>query len=131
MEDQEYARKSWDHVKAERQRVSCELAQMGWKILPSQANFIFATTPDGNGQAAYLGLKEQGILVRHFDKPGLADKIRITIGTSQENNAAPRRASNRCPPPAKPPSICPRTDNRFGSTGVPPVSESPPACNTL
>ena len=35
----------------------------------------------------YLGLKQQGILVRHFDKPGLSDKIRITIGTSQENNA--------------------------------------------
>jgi histidinol-phosphate aminotransferase len=32
-------------------------------------------------------LKAQGILVRYFDKPGLADKIRITIGTSQENNA--------------------------------------------
>ena len=87
IEDQEYARKSWDHVKAERQRVSAELTQMGWKILPSQTNFILASTPSGNGKAAYQGLKHQGILVRFFDKPGLSDKIRITIGTSQENNA--------------------------------------------
>ena len=36
---------------------------------------------------AYMGLKEQGILVRFFNLPGLTDKIRITIGTSQENNA--------------------------------------------
>jgi len=87
LEDQEYARRTWEHVRGERQRLSAELTQMGWTVLPSSANFIFATPPDGRGREAYLGLKRQGILVRHFDKPGLADKIRITIGTSQENNA--------------------------------------------
>jgi histidinol-phosphate aminotransferase len=85
--DQEYAKKTWEQVKSERQRVSSELTQMGWKVLPSEANFIFAACPDGRGRDAYLGLKRQGILVRYFDKPGLADKLRITIGTSQENNA--------------------------------------------
>jgi len=63
------------------------LTQLGWKVLPSHANFIFAAAPDGRGKDAYLGLKRQGILVRYFDKPGLSDKIRITLGTSQENNA--------------------------------------------
>ena len=87
IEDQEYARKTWEHVRSERQRISAELTQMGWGVLPSQANFILATVPGGKGKEAYLGLKEQGILVRFFDKHGLADKIRITIGTSQENNA--------------------------------------------
>jgi histidinol-phosphate aminotransferase len=85
--DQEYAKKTWEHVRAERQRISSELTQMGWTVLPSQANFIFAQTPTGRGREAYLGLKQQGILVRYFDKPGLKDKIRITVGTSQENNA--------------------------------------------
>ena len=85
--DQPYAKKSWEHVRSERQRISSELTQMGWTVLPSQANFILATTPSGRGREAYLGLKQQGILVRYFDKPGLADKIRITVGTSQENNA--------------------------------------------
>jgi histidinol-phosphate aminotransferase len=87
IEDQEYARRTWEHVRGERQRVSAELTQMGWKVLPSQANFIFATPPHGRGEDIYLGLKEQGILVRYFNKPGLRDKVRITIGTSQENNA--------------------------------------------
>src|SRR5206468_10452726 len=85
--DQEYARKTWEHVKSERQRVSSELTQLGWKVLPSHANFILASVPDGGGRDAYLGLKRQGILVRYFDRPGLLDKIRITVGTSQENNA--------------------------------------------
>jgi histidinol-phosphate aminotransferase len=85
--DQDHAKRGWDHIRAERQRVSSELTQLGWTVLPSQANFILASVPNGKGRAAYLGLKEQGILVRFFDLPGLTDKIRITIGTSQENNA--------------------------------------------
>ena len=40
--------------------------------------------PGGDGKSAYLKLKERGILVRFFDKPGLRDKLRITIGTPQE-----------------------------------------------
>ena len=87
IEDQEYARKSWEFVKSERQRLSSELTQLGWTVAKSQANFILATAPNGRGRDVYLGLKQQGILVRYFDKPGLTDKIRITVGQSQENNA--------------------------------------------
>ena len=87
IQDQDHARRGWEHVRSERQRVSSELTQAGWTVLPSQANFILATVPNGKGREAYLGLKEQGILVRYFHRPGLTDKIRITIGTSQENNA--------------------------------------------
>ncbi len=85
--DQDHARMTWDYVRGERQRLSSELAQIGWTVLPSQANFIFAACPSGQGREVFLGLKRQGILVRHFDLPGLQDKIRITIGQSQENNA--------------------------------------------
>ena len=87
IEDQEYARKSWEFVRSERQRLSSELTQLGWTVAKSQANFILATAPNGRGRDVYLGLKQQGILVRYFDKPGLSDKIRITVGQSQENNA--------------------------------------------
>jgi len=87
IEDQEYARDKWDYVRSERQRMSSELTQMGWTVLPSQANFILVTVPDGRGREAYQGLKQQGILVRFFDKPGLKDKLRITIGQAHENNA--------------------------------------------
>ena len=87
LEDQAYARGTWENIKAERTRVSAELTQLGWTVLPSQANFILASVPSGDGKAMYLGLKDQGILVRFFDLPGLQDKIRITIGHSHENNA--------------------------------------------
>ncbi len=87
IEDQAYARRNWEYVKGERARVSSELSQLGWTVLPSQANFILAQVPTGRGKETYLGLKHQGILVRYFDLPGLQDKIRITIGQSHENNA--------------------------------------------
>jgi len=87
IEDQEYARRTWEHVKTERTRVAQELSLMGWLPLPSQANFILAAVPSGRGKEVYLGLKAQGILVRFFDAPGLRDKVRVTIGTIQENNA--------------------------------------------
>lgn len=85
--DQEYAREKWEQIKSERERVTAELVQLGWSVLPSRANFLLARAPDGRGREAYLGLKAQGILVRYFDRPGLTDKIRITIGQSHENNA--------------------------------------------
>jgi histidinol-phosphate aminotransferase len=85
--DQEDARAKWEQIKNERERVSSELTQLGWSVLPSKANFVLARAPDGQGREAYLGLKAQGILVRYFDRPGLTDKIRITIGQSHENNA--------------------------------------------
>jgi histidinol-phosphate aminotransferase len=87
IQDQDYAREKWEQIKSERERVSSELTQLGWTVLPSRANFVLARSPDGRGRDAYLGLKAQGILVRYFDRPGLQDKIRITIGQSQENNA--------------------------------------------
>ena len=85
--DQEYASDKWEYVRKERARLTKELNSMGWKVIPSQANFILVHAPDGNGKAAYQGLKDQGILVRYFDRPGLTDKIRITVGTAEENNA--------------------------------------------
>jgi histidinol-phosphate aminotransferase len=87
IEDQAYARSTWENIKSERTRISAELTQLGWTVLPSQANFILAAVPSGRGKEMYLGLKQQGILVRYFDLPGLQDKIRITIGQSHENNA--------------------------------------------
>ncbi len=85
--DQDYARQNWARVRSERDRLATELHALGWTTLPSQANFLLATAPDANGKHAYLQLKAQGILVRYFDKPGLQDKIRITVGSPQDNDA--------------------------------------------
>jgi len=85
--DQEYAKQTWEQIRSERQRLTSELQQLGWSVLPSQANFILAAVPAGRGRDAYQKLKHQGILVRYFDKPGLHDKIRITVGRAEEHNA--------------------------------------------
>ncbi len=84
--DQDYARRTWEKVRAERERMTSELTKLGWKVVPSRANFVLATVPDGDGNSAYLKLKQRGILVRFFDKPGLRDKLRITIGTPEDND---------------------------------------------
>jgi histidinol-phosphate aminotransferase len=86
-EDREHAAMTWEHVRAERSRIAGELESLGWNVVPSHANFLLAKVPGGDGRAMFEGLKRQGILIRYFDKSGLADKVRITIGTSQENNA--------------------------------------------
>ncbi len=87
LEDQQYARRVWAEIVSERRRLGEELEKVGWPVLPSEANFVLASVPGGDGKRAYLGLKEQGILVRYFDLPGLTDRLRITVGTSQETNA--------------------------------------------
>jgi histidinol-phosphate aminotransferase len=87
IEDQVSATQSWQHIRAERKRLTDALTAIGWTVIPSQANFLLVTCPGGRGRDVYLGLKHQGILVRYFDVPGLTDKVRITVGQSHENNA--------------------------------------------
>jgi histidinol-phosphate aminotransferase len=88
IEDQSYARKTWQDVRSERQRLTGALERLGFVVIPSQANFLLATVPAGSGAAAlYQGLKQAGILVRYFDKPGLVDKLRISVGRADENDA--------------------------------------------
>jgi histidinol-phosphate aminotransferase len=87
LEDQEYARRAWEEVRSERERLSAELARRGWTVIPSEANFLLATVPGGDGGAVYAALKAKGILIRYFARPGLSDKVRITIGTMAQNDA--------------------------------------------
>jgi histidinol-phosphate aminotransferase len=57
-------------------------------VLPSRGNFVLATTPGAApARPLYDALKVRGVLVRFFDKPGLNDRLRITVGTTQENGA--------------------------------------------
>jgi histidinol-phosphate aminotransferase len=90
LDDQTYARTTWEAVRAERARLSSELGKRGFEVIPSQANFVFARCPRGNAAELYAALKRQGILVRFFDKPGLQDKLRITVGTAEQNDAVLR-----------------------------------------
>jgi histidinol-phosphate aminotransferase len=88
LEDRDYARDQWTRVRGERARMTAELGRRGFAVIPSQGNFVLATVPGGEqARRLYEALKQKGILVRFFDKPGLDDKLRITIGTPDENDA--------------------------------------------
>ncbi|MDR1278154.1 MAG: aminotransferase class I/II-fold pyridoxal phosphate-dependent enzyme, partial [Treponema sp.] len=67
-----------------RERVSAALAGMGFTVIPSQANFIFARHPRISGADFFARLRERGILARRFDKPRIRDFLRISIGTDDE-----------------------------------------------
>jgi histidinol-phosphate aminotransferase len=86
--DQEHARRLWEHIRTERGRLTLELQIMGFEVPQSQANFVFARHP-GHREAAVLqeGLRKQGVLVRSWTEPELADALGIGVGTSQENDA--------------------------------------------
>ena len=63
------------------------LTELGFEVLPSQTNFLFACHKKIDGMAMYSKLKRQGILVRHFTNPRICQFNRITIGTQEEMKA--------------------------------------------
>lgn len=68
-----------------RQAATISLENIGFKVLPSNANFLFAKPPNNViAEVLYQQLKEQGVLVRYFNKPRISDYLRITIGTDAE-----------------------------------------------
>ncbi len=88
LDDQAYAREQWVLVKQARTQVTGELTRRGFAVIPSQGNFVLATLPaTAYAKPLYEGMKSRGVLVRFFDKPGLNDKLRITVGTPDENAA--------------------------------------------
>ena len=61
-----------------------KLEALGFEVIPSMANFVFAKHPRIPGKDLYLALREKGILVRHFDKPRLKEYNRITVGSREQ-----------------------------------------------
>lgn len=87
MKDGEYFRKCTAEIIANREYTVNELNKLGFEVLPSKANFIMARCKTVGGEALYKGLKEHGILVRHFKDARITDFIRITIGDRKQMKA--------------------------------------------
>ena len=90
LEDQEYLRWNVGRIRATRTRLATDLAGLGFDVVPSEANFVWATRKAGGHRELYEGLKRNKVLVRYmtFDAPTFADGpfdgLRITVGTGAE-----------------------------------------------
>ncbi len=83
-EDEAYFKESTAKIISTREKVSATLEQLGFHVLPSQANFVFATHETTTAESLYKKLKKEGVLVRYFNKPGIDNYLRITIGTDEQ-----------------------------------------------
>ena len=84
VKDDEYFQACTAAIRETRTRTAAALEELGFSVLPSSANFVFARHGRLSGRELYETLKENGILVRWFDADRIRDFIRITIGSRQQ-----------------------------------------------
>jgi histidinol-phosphate aminotransferase len=82
--DREWFNDNAAKVIASRERMAQGLIALGFDVVPSQANFVFARHPKHDGAALAYALRERKILVRHFAKPRIDQYLRITVGTDEQ-----------------------------------------------
>lgn len=84
IEDNEYFKSTCKKVIKTRERVTLELEKLGFDVLDSQTNFIFATHNKHNMKSLFEYLKTQKVFIRYFSLPRIENYVRITIGTNEE-----------------------------------------------
>jgi histidinol-phosphate aminotransferase len=87
MRDREHLQQNCHKVMATRERSAEQLKALGFTVLPSKTNFLFVRPPNGQAEQLYKQLREQGILVRFFNKPRINQYLRVTIGTDEDMDA--------------------------------------------
>ena len=87
IEDEGYFQSIRGRVMATRDKTARALAELGFTVLPSRANFLFVSRPGVPGRQLLDGLRERGILVRWWSDPLISDWLRITVGTDGEMQA--------------------------------------------
>lgn len=95
--DQAYKNDCAEKVKASRGQLTTDLRKLGFVVPDSQTNFVLATPPSSDAEQLYLALKERGILVRYYKEPRLDDKLRITVGTPEQNQTLLKELATLCP----------------------------------
>jgi len=86
-EDREWFERTRQAVIASRAEVVAGLQALGFEVLPSAANFVFARHPQKDAAGLAAGLREQGVIVRHFKQARISQFLRITIGAPEQNRA--------------------------------------------
>jgi histidinol-phosphate aminotransferase len=86
LEDEAHFQQSLAMVIEERDRLTRGLTRLGFEVLPSAANFVFARHPARDGAGLAAELRAQAVLVRHFAKPRISDYLRITVGTTAQTD---------------------------------------------
>jgi histidinol-phosphate aminotransferase len=86
LEDETHFQRSLGIVIEERDRLTRRLTGLGFDVLPSAANFVFARHPARAGAELAAALRAQAVLVRHFAKPRISDYLRITVGTNTQTD---------------------------------------------
>jgi len=91
--DNAYYKEINQKVIATRERTAASLVEMGFDVIPSKTNFLFISggaaskiQPGISGSRLFNGLRERGILVRHFNKPRIADYVRVSMGNDQDTD---------------------------------------------
>ncbi|MBB4065333.1 histidinol-phosphate transaminase [Gellertiella hungarica] len=84
MEDVDWFELCRRKVMTSRDRLVVSLERLGFEVLPSHANFVFARHPDRDGAELQAELRARSVIVRHFKKPRIDQYLRISIGTDEE-----------------------------------------------
>jgi len=84
VEDKDYFEACRIKVVENREVMAKSLAALGFQIMPSSTNFIFARHPGISGKRIYEMLKAEGVLVRRFDRPRIEDYLRISVGSRSD-----------------------------------------------
>jgi histidinol-phosphate aminotransferase len=100
LDDLDYYRANFQKIIATREKVGRELAALGFRVLPSQANFILVRPPGFPAEEWLEKLRAEKILVRWFPAPEVNQFLRITIGTPAEAEALVQAARKLVKPPA-------------------------------
>ena len=82
--DETYFRECCARLVAAREAMTRELVRLGFVVLPSSANFVFARHPAWGGAEFAAALRDRAVLVRHFNQPRTARYLRITVGTEDD-----------------------------------------------
>lgn len=83
-QDEAYFQETRQKIINTRERISRELTDIGFKVIESKANFLFISHPTIRAGDLYARLKEMNVLVRYFNKPGIDNHLRVSIGSDEQ-----------------------------------------------